>query len=196
MLTVAMYQCSATLTSVPTTWLSDEVWAELDPRQARLPKQARRVLALAVALVAAATIAIGLGVASGEFGGNLYVPGWSIKVDSRTHSFEESVSIHNDSWFDETITGVGISGTGFRVTDWRPTHLTIAHGRTRTLHFRVQATDCAAVRAGEIHPVVRLERFWGTQSVALPVLDWTHGLQMGSEPLFNGPGWEACGKGG
>jgi hypothetical protein len=149
-----------------------------------------------VTVAAAATIVIALGVASGELGGNLYVPTWSINVNSHTHSFTESVSIQNKSWFDETITGVGFNGPGLRATDRQPARLTIPHGRTGTLRFTVQVTDCAAVWAGEIHPVVRLQRFWGTQSVALHVRDWTHGLHSGSDPLFEGPGWAACAQRG
>jgi hypothetical protein len=181
---------------MPSTLVPDEVWEHLDPLQARLGKQSRRALALAVALVVATILGIALGVASGELRGNLYVPTWSIHVDTRTHSFNESVAIQNNGWFDETINGVGFNSPGLRATDLRPIRLTVPHGHTRTLRFTVTVSDCTAVRPGESDPVVKLERFWGTQSVELQVLDWTNGLQPGSDALANGPGWAACNRGG
>lgn len=190
-----MYQCSATLTTVSTTWVPDEVWAELDPRQARLTTRARRALACVVTVAVAATILIALGVMSGELGGSLYVPTWSTRIDARSHDFVENISITNSSWFEETITGAGDSDRYIEVTDMRPARLTIAHRQTRALHLRLHVTNCAAVAPGDNRPVVRLERFWGTQSVALQVLGWTGGLHQGSDPLFNGPAWAACRRG-
>src|SRR4051794_5743083 len=60
--TLVMYQCPATLTSMPTAWVSDEVWAQLDPHQTRLAKRARRAVALLVAVATAGTVFITLGV--------------------------------------------------------------------------------------------------------------------------------------
>jgi hypothetical protein len=189
-----MYQCSATLTTVPTTWLPDDVWRQLDPRQARLTKRARRGVAAAMASTAVATILVALGVASGELGGSLWLPTWDITINRHTHTFVESVSIENESWFDETITGAATGAPHVRVTDVNPARLTIPHGQTRTLRLRFQVTNCDTLPRGDAVPIVHLERFWGTQSVTLQVLPWTHGLEPGSYPLANGPAWEACGK--
>jgi hypothetical protein len=181
---------------MPTTWLSDEVWAQLEPRQARLTRRARRALALLVAVTGAGSILIAFGVTSGELGGNLYVPSWSTRVDTRSHDFVETIDIKNESWFDETITGATNRDGHIDVTDIRPAWLTIPHGRTRTLKLRFHVTDCAAVAPGDNVPVVHLDRFWGTQSVTIQVGSFTHGLQTGSLPLGNGPAWAACGRGG
>lgn len=177
---------------MPTTWLPDEVWAQLDPRQARLSKRARWALTALVGLVVVATTLIALGVASGELGGNLYVPSSDASIDIRSHDFVETIDVRNQSWFDETITGVASSDQHIVVTDVRPARLTIPPGRTRALHVRFHVTDCAAVGGGDNQPVIHLERFWGTLSVTVAVSSWT----AGSNPLFNGPGWAACGKGG
>ncbi len=179
-----------------TTRLPDDVWAHLEPNAARLSKPARRGLAVALISAAAATILIALGVVSGQLGGSLYTPTWDLSIYRSAHTFAESISIRNEGWFDETITGVSFSSRDLRVTEVDPARLTIPHGQARTLHVVVEVNDCASAPRGDSYPVVHLDRFWGTQSVTLQVLSWTHGLQTGSYPLWNGPAWAACGKGG
>jgi hypothetical protein len=181
------------LTTVSTTFLPDEVWAELDPRQARLTPRARRVLAAVVGVAVAGTVAITLGVMSGELGGSLYVPSWSTRVDTQSHDFVETISITNSSWFDETITGAADRDQHIDVTAMKPARLTIPHGGTRTLTLRFHVTDCAAVAAGTNAPIVHLERFWGTQSVTLDVHGWTADPQ---DAGFSGPARAACGRNG
>lgn len=161
----------------------------------RLPKQTRWGLALAMTGAALATILIAFGVASGQLGGSLYTPTWDFSIDKSAHTFTESISIRNEAWYDETITGVGFSSRDLRVTEVDPTALTIPHGQTRTLRVVVHVSDCETAPRGDVYPVVHLDRFWGTQSVTVQVLNWTHGLQPGSYPLWNGPAWAACGNG-
>jgi hypothetical protein len=174
---------------MPTTWVPDEVWTQLDSRQARLSKPARRALAAVVAVAAVATTLIALGVTSGELGGNLYVPTWSTHVETRAHDFVETVDITNDGWFAETIIGASNRDRHIDLTEIRPARLTIPHGKTRTLHLRFHVTDCAAVAPGDNPPVIKLDRFWGTQRVTLEVHGWTDGPQPG------GPAQQACGRG-
>lgn len=150
---------------------------------------------MVVVIAAVGTVAIALGVASGELGGSLYVPTWRTQVEPGSHDFVETISIHNSSWFEETITGAADHDRYIAVTDMRPARLAIPHGGTRTLTVRFHVTNCAAVAPGDNRPVVHLERFWGTQSVTLQILGWTDGLRPGSYPLFNGPAWAACGRG-
>jgi hypothetical protein len=177
------------------TRVPDDAWAQLEPSAVRLSKLSRWGLAVAMTSAATATILIALGVASGQLGGSLYTPTWDFSIDTSAHTFAESISIRNEAWFDETITDVGFSSRDLRVTEVDPTPLTIPHGQTRTLRVVVQVSDCVTAPRGDAYPVVHLDRFWGTQSVTIQVLSWTHGLQEGSYPLWNGPAWAACGKG-
>jgi hypothetical protein len=177
------------------TRLPDDVWSQLEPGAVRLSKRTRWTLAVAMTGAAMATILIALGVASGQLGGSLYTPMWDISFDKSAHTFAESISIRNEAWFDETITGVGFGSQDLRVNEVTPAPLTIPNGETRTLSVVVQVIDCARAPRGDVYPVVHLDRFWGTQSVTIQVLDWTHGLRIGSFPIDNGPAWEACAKG-
>jgi hypothetical protein len=179
-----------------TTRLPDDVWTGLRPSALRLPKRSRWLLAVALTGVAVATALIAFGVASGQLGGSLRTPTWDISSDTSAHTFTESISIRNDAWFDETVAGIAFASRDLQVVQIDRVPFTIPRGQARTVRVVVRVRDCVTAPAGDAYPIVRLDRFWGTQSVTVPVLSWTHGLGPGSYPLPNGPARAACNKGG
>lgn len=153
--------------------LTDEVWAQLDHQAARLSrKQQRRAYLAVAALVLAAQLGV-LTWLSGAIAPRLEVDereGTSTELDYRT-SISYIVAIRNNGWFPVTVLAWGSSRPGLE-RDHRAGELsgfTIKPGAMQQVEVLYRITDCDAV-TNEPQPLaMRLERFWGTQTVNVPL---------------------------
>jgi hypothetical protein len=164
--------------STKTRWVSDDVWAQLDPRAGAVERAAARryvrlgVLA-ALVLAAAGTVwTSGLAWAHVE---RPWAEGFAQKADPVARTITTDFVIKNDGWRAIGIEDIGADGPGLRVLrtghplvnadDWRTVPFWLKPGETATLSITYQITDCAAVTSGEFAIPVRVHRFWGTQTV-------------------------------
>ena len=171
--------------------LTDDVWAQLDHGAARLPRTQQRRLYLALgALLIAAQLGV-LTWLSGAITPRLQVAereGTSAHVEYHT-SIGYVVSIHNDGWFPVTIIGWGSSRPGLQRYH-RPGEMpgfTLKPGAVQQVEVAYRITDCNAV-TNEPQPLaVRVQRFWGTQTVNLPLPRQLppgfQGMWRGDEPM-------------
>src|SRR2546423_3242513 len=154
-------------------WVSDEVWAALDPkagaiRGAELKRLAVGAVLLVVVLVGAALLWV-----SGLVHSRLawsYAEGYG--AQTRDRIFATDVGILNNGWTDVRITGVGQDGPGLKLIDvsdrpnistdaGRKPPFTLHPGQTAVVSLSYQVTDCAAVPSGAFDVPVRVERPWG-----------------------------------
>jgi hypothetical protein len=165
-----MYQCTATFTTVArTVWVSDEVWARLDPKAGRLSARGRWALAGAAVLVTAAVAGLWLVQSAGLVRPRLSLEngGWTAgTANPSTRAVEETTTVDNDGWTAvrvESVTGVA---AGPRVVGVEGVPVTIpAHGSaTITVHYRV--TRCAPPPTS-LGFGLRVARWWGTETIGL-----------------------------
>lgn len=171
--------------------LTDEVWAQLDHRAARLSRKQQRRAYLAVAtLVIAAQLGV-LTWLSGATAPRLQVDereGTSAEVHYRA-SIGYTVAVRNDGWFPVTILGWGSSRPGLERyhRSGELSGFTLKPGATQEVEVNYRITDCHAV-TNEPQPLaVRVERFWGTQTVSVPLPRQLppgfQGMWHGEEPM-------------
>jgi hypothetical protein len=153
-----------------TELLTDEVWAQLDPRQAQLVRISRRA---AAALTAAALLLTALVVAvlsSGVLRASVGVSSSSGSAEQGSRVVRQSFVIDNRGWTEVRIAAVqdATRGTTLIHLDGAPGPIP-AHGSTGlVLTYRID--DCAAVRPGtDLAAHLRLDRWWGVQTVTVGV---------------------------
>ncbi len=148
--------------------LTDEVWAQLDHSAARLPhEQLRRIyLVLAVLLIAAQAGVVAW--LSGAIVPRLHVDRWSEATAERFVGFSYITALRNDGWFPIIVTGWGASQTGLELHGAQ-TGFTLRPGESHDIEVTYRILDCDAV-TNEYAPLpVHVERFWGMQTVRLPL---------------------------
>lgn len=171
--------------------LTDEVWAQLDHRAARLSrKQQRRAYLAVAALVVAAQLGV-LTWLSGTVAPRLEVDereGTSAELHYRA-SIRYIVAIRNHGWLPVTILGWGSSRPGLERyhRGGELPGFTLKPGAMQQLVLDYRITDCDAV-TNEPQPLaIRVGRFWGTQTVRLPLPRQLppdfQGMWYGDEPM-------------
>jgi hypothetical protein len=165
---------------VATGWVSDEVWAQLDPRAGRLTRSGR--LALTVSAVAAIALIVGIWAAgvSGVVRPRLSATGWSATTGPVT--VVETVTAANTGWTTARLTSVATPTAGLRIEGVRGLPVHVRSGASARIIVRIAVTDCANPPSGWIPLQVRASHWWGTTSAAL------------AEPSGGGPplAAEAC----
>lgn len=163
--------------------VSDEVWAQLDPKVDRLSRRDRR-LAGAAALIVIVLVAVGiLARESGALWPRLSDGGsWSGGYDLSGHTFTETTSVHNEGWQSVHVSGAAADSAGIAVTSMDGLPAEVPAGATVTITVRYAVTNCAAVNSGFVPIVVRVERWWGTATVRLAPMTAGSG----------GPAFSAC----
>jgi hypothetical protein len=162
--------------------VSDEVWAQLDPRAGALSRADTRLITRLTALavvVAAAAMALWV---SGFVRANLSwsdSQGYGSSFNPHTHTFSTDVVVKNNGWTAVRVTGIGGDGAGLHLTGTTQPHIstdlgrtvpfTLEPGQTAILALDYQVTDCAAVTSGSFPVPVRVKRFWGTQTVSVGI---------------------------
>jgi hypothetical protein len=147
--------------------LTDEVWRSLDPHRGRLPRRQTRQLLLAAALAGLLAVA---GLAIWRSG--LVMPGLDQTADNTSWSagggrFVLHLPVRNEGWTTLTVTGVGRGGPGLQLTDVVGVPATVAPHRMTTVYLFYRVTDCAAVQRGAWPVPVRIQRPWGTLTLAV-----------------------------
>jgi hypothetical protein len=147
-------------------WVSDEVWAQLDPRAGRLSRRGRFALALAALGAAALVIVVWAAGASGLVRPRLSVDGWASQ-ESGHASFSERVVLANHGWTTARLTAVTTPTRDLHVTGARGLPVHIRPGETVTITVRLAVLDCANPPSGWIPVRARVSHWWGTTSAAL-----------------------------
>lgn len=165
--------------SVKTQWVSDEVWAALDPKAGAIKRVDLRWPAAAVALLATVTATW----LSGFFYPRVAwsdATGSGASANTQTRTISTDVVIKNNGWTDARVVGIGQNGPGLElVGQGGPPHIVTDTGRTvpftlhpgqiATVSVTYKITDCAAVPSGAFTVAARITRPWGTQTVGIAI---------------------------
>ncbi|MEY9862806.1 hypothetical protein ABH935_008454 [Catenulispora sp. GAS73] len=197
------------MTRTKTRWVSDEVWAELDPTAGTLSRAQRR-RALAAALAAVALLIAGYTIdRSGVVRAHIDYYGDSGNIGATTPNpkfFTRQVAVRNTGWTTVHVTGVGQDGPGLRLVrpggpegfpkdlelvGSTPAPFDLHPGQIVTVEVAYQVTDCAAVPSGSFPVTLRVDRPWGTQTIdiAMPLTP-APGTTNGLVPATDMVGWQ------
>jgi hypothetical protein len=153
--------------------VTNDVWRQLDPNSGRLTRRSAWLVAAAFLVGLALLAGIGVAERAGLLEAQL---AWSTSASWQTtavdHVIVHSVNVENTGWIPVTVTGAGRDGPGLRlqrVDGAFPT--TVPAGGTFTFTLTYEVIDCAAVRADTWPVPVRVQRWWGTQSVFIDLPD-------------------------
>ncbi|WP_194918960.1 hypothetical protein [Catenulispora rubra] len=197
------------MTRTQTRWVSDEVWAELDPNAGTMSRAQRR-RALAVASAAVAVLIAGFTIdRSGVV--QAHVDYSADSSDSgaaspKTKFFTRQVAVQNNGWTTIHVTSVGKDGPGLHLVrpngpEGLPKDLDLQGstavpfdlhpGQIAIVEVAYQVTDCAAVSSDPFPVALRVDRPWGTQTVdiSLPLMP-APGITNGLVPASDMIGWQ------
>jgi hypothetical protein len=178
--------------------LSDETWQALDPLAGRLSRRDRRRAVVAGVAVVALLVAGHLLAASGAVTARLaFGSQWSYGDGRETGTMYHSFMVVNEGGTPVEIVGVGRPGPGLEPVVF-PTGVedevnrlgVLEPGQELRLGVAYRVTDCDAV-PDEPWPVpVRIDRWWGTQTVwiELPTQSRTR-FQLPPDRVDNGAVW-------
>lgn len=155
-----------------TAWVSDEVWARLDPDAGRLGRRGRWALT-AVVIAAVAVCALGYAfLAAGLVRPRLTLrgDGWEqASSAARARTVTVIASLYNAGWTQVTVDSLTTSSHGLRVSGAEALPRTIRADTGTTIAVDLQMTDCA--HPGPLVLLARVPRWWGTATVRLAVSD-------------------------
>lgn len=147
--------------------LRDEVWGQLDPWAGRLaPRTPRRLaLALLVLLVVAeaGVVAWVSGLAAPRI--RMNKAGGSSATMLPGPGFDYSIELENHGWLPATVTGLGGDQAGLRLSTTVRSPVILRPGQSMQITVAYEIIDCAAVTNDPASLPVRVERFWGSQTV-------------------------------
>lgn len=162
-------------------WVSDEVWAQLDPRAGTLGRGQRRGL---VAGAAAAAVLVAAGFAADRsvrahlvLARDAGYQASTTKDSQGARILTRQFTVKNTGWTTVRVVGVGQDGPGLRLLGSGTSEIPGAQppfdlgpGKTAAVVVVYEITDCAAVPTGPFPVAVRVHGLWGTQTlhVALP----------------------------
>ena len=154
-----------------TQFVSDEVWTQLDPNVGRLPRRTTWRLAIGAALALLVLAAASAVWRSGLVTNRLVWDDMASHSASATHTFiEHSVEIRNTGWVPITILGAAESGPGLRLDRIDGSFpMTVEPDATVSFVVRFTVTDCAAIPTGAWPMPVRVDRWWGEQTVLIDI---------------------------
>lgn len=156
--------------------ITDDVWGRLDQRAGMATRRELRWLRAAFLTVAAVAL-LGLGASVS----GLAVPGLRLdRIDPEHAVFNDEAgrirhmsvrlnhTVVNDGWFPATVTGVGLRADGVRLTGVQgPAFpVTIGAGERVQMALDLEVIDCDRAAATLPEQVIRVERWWGSQSTA------------------------------
>ncbi|GAA1833725.1 hypothetical protein GCM10009682_60180 [Luedemannella flava] len=147
--------------------LSDEVWARLDPHEGRLTRRTALRLWLTIG---AAMLVASAGFAAwwaGLVTPRVAWPGssaYGMDVETRG-TFRYHLLVANEGLTDVTVTGVGRSGPGLRLTGTSGAGVTLGPGAQSIIVLEYEVTDCAAVPTGAWPVPVQVTWLWGDRTV-------------------------------
>jgi hypothetical protein len=197
------------MTRTKTQWVSDEVWAELDPTAGTLSRTQRR-RALAAASAAVAVLIAGFAVdRSGVVRAHIDYSADSANAGAASLNprfFIRQVAVQNTGWTTVRVTGVGQDGPGLRLVrpggpeglpkdlelqDSTPVPFDLHPGQIATVEVAYQVTDCAAVPSDSFPVALRIDRLWGTQTIDISLpLTPAPGTADGLVPDTAMVGWQ------
>ncbi|NUR60494.1 MAG: hypothetical protein HOV87_17805 [Catenulispora sp.] len=160
----------------------DEVWAQLDPRAGALGGKQRKRAAIAVSAVA---VVLGVSLVVNYSGVVLAQlarsddTGTAGAALTNPKIIMQEVAVQNTGWSTVRVVRVGQDGPGLRLLSPSDPELRSAGvhgteppfdlrpGQTKKVAVAYRVTDCAAVTTGPFPIQVRVERFWGTQTIGI-----------------------------
>ncbi|MEZ0113587.1 hypothetical protein ABH920_007620 [Catenulispora sp. EB89] len=197
------------MTRTQTRWVSDEVWAELDPNAGNMSRTQRR-RALAAASAAVALLIAGFTIdRSGVVRAHVDYSADSANsgaASPKTKFFTRQVAVQNNGWTTVHVTGVGKDGPGLHLVqpggpEGLPKDLELQGntavpfdlrpGQIAIVEVAYQITDCAAVPSDSFPVTLRVDRPWGTQTVDISLpLTPAPGTPNGLVPESAMVGWQ------
>jgi hypothetical protein len=161
-----------------TLYVSDEVWANLDPSAAQLNSGARIKVALWCVAAAGIAFAVLVLTASG-----LLVPRLTVESADSGGSFRtcwQTMTIKNSGWFDEHINAADLQSRGTGATMTRSlAGSDIPSGATRAVRLHFEGPKCRQLLTGptfgkstRTQPQLRLQlrRPWGTSTARISLV--------------------------
>lgn len=158
-------------------YVSDVVWQQLDPQAGRLSRRTAARLWAASALAVLLVVAAIAGWSSGLLVPHLRLTGASSAEVPLGGPVTTGVEIRNAGVRPVTILGAGQSGPGLELLgNGNTLPMTVGPGQTFTLKLVYRITDCEAVPTGSWELPVRVQRFWGEQTILVrdSYGDWPH----------------------
>jgi len=153
-----------------TGWVSDEVWATLDPESGALSSRARHRVVAALALAAVIIIGLITMRVEGLLGPRLYADYLaSFRSYPATHSFDERLELHAAGWADVALRDVTVVTPGYRLTRVTGVPGTVPGDGNATIGLSFAVTDCAHPPAAEPRLRFSVDRWWGTATVEVDV---------------------------
>ncbi|MFD2355774.1 hypothetical protein ACFSTC_50625 [Nonomuraea ferruginea] len=91
-------------------------------------------------------------------------------------------TVVNDGWFPVTVTGVGLRADGIRLAEVESPAfpVTVGSGEKLSMTLGLEVADCDRAQATVPELVLRVERWWGSQTTS----------SSGEDPLFGESSWE------
>lgn len=146
--------------------LTDEVWAQLDPRAGRLSAAGRRALVVAVAIGLVVLVLAYLALVSGLVRPNLAMTGDNgASADIDRHTVTLTINVVNNGVAGVRIIGIAAPESGARVVrvDGLPAALSAGGTLTLTIRYSIDCTrPVQPLRLG-----FEVERPWGTATVTV-----------------------------
>ncbi|MFG1941844.1 hypothetical protein [Nonomuraea sp. NPDC048826] len=177
--------------------VTDDVWDRLGRGAGTATRgEIRRVRAVFAALLAGVLLALAGWVSGAAVPRLSYRPGsldaWVFQDGDglvRRPVVRLPHMIVNDGWFPVTVTGAGLRADGARLVEVREDEgrafpLTVRPGGRIELTFAAEVLDCGRAAAAVPEPLLRVERWWGSQTVN-PAEEtdvfWVYGVESACE---------------
>lgn len=185
-----MYQCPATLATMPSTRLvPDYVWHSLDPHAGHLSRRERYAV---IAFVAVFVLVLAAGIWAGTTGrifSRLDATMTEATPQETTHDVAVEVEVYAQQSAPVRVSGMSVDSASFSIISTQPAVLTVpGGGRGRILHLVVHVRSCAAVDRHTVMPIAAVtEHWWGHQSRILFSESGNRGITRAA--------WAACHNG-
>lgn len=149
-----------------TGWVSDEVWARLDPASGALPLRTRHRVVAVTMLATVITFGLITMHVEGLLGPRLYADYLaSFRSDPATHSFDEQLELQAVGWADVALRDVTVVTPGYRLTRVTGVPGTVPGDGNATIGLSFAVTDCAHPPAVEPRLRFHVDQWWGTTTV-------------------------------
>jgi hypothetical protein len=157
-----MYQCHATLTSV-TSFVSDDVWQQLERPAAASATGRPSVLTAVVAAVLTTAAVVGAGL-TGVIEPQIIADPARLTLHPDRHAWTETWRLNTQAFGAHRVSVDPAAAPGVRATA-TPASFVVHHSSLVAVTVHYVVTDCALAPGGTIRLRVEVSQPWGTQDV-------------------------------